>query len=126
VCLDLGEEEFTRGRPHPMIDPEPRAERIIQDTEDPDVAVILLDVVLGYGAHPDPASVLAPACRVAAGVGIAVVAHVLGTDRDPQGYAEQSRTLEEAGCVLAPTGARAAMMAAAISSREPEMAEATP
>ncbi len=126
VCLDLGEEELTRGRPHPMIDPEPRAERIIQDTEDPDVAVILLDVILGYGAHPDPASVLAPACRVAAGVGIAVVAHVLGTDRDPQGYPEQSRTLEEAGCVLAPTSARAALLAAAISSREPEMAEAAP
>jgi FdrA protein len=109
-----------------MMDPEPRAERIIEETEDEDVAVILLDVVLGYGGHPDPASVLARACRVATGLRIAVVAHVLGTDGDPQGYREQSRQLEEAGCVLAPTGARAALLAAAIASRTPEMAEAAP
>jgi FdrA protein len=126
VCLDLGEEEFTRGRPHPMIDPEPRARRIVDETEDPDVAVILLDVVLGYGGHPDPASVLVPSCRVAAGVGIAVVAHVVGTNRDPQGYENQVRQLEEAGCVLAPTGARAALLAAAIATHQPEMAEAAP
>ena len=126
VCLDLGEEEYTRGRPHPMMDPEPRAERIIQETEDGDVAVILLDIVLGYGGHPDPASVLAKACRVATGVRIAVVAHVVGTNRDPQGYDDQCRQLKEAGCLLAPTGARAALLAAAIAAREPEMAEATP
>lgn len=126
VCLDLGEEEYTRGRPHPMMDPEPRAERIIQETEDEDVAVILLDVVLGYGGHPDPASVLARACRVATGVRIAVVAHVVGTDRDPQGSDDQCRQLEDAGCVVAPTGARAALLAAAVASRKPEMAEAAP
>jgi FdrA protein len=126
VCLDLGEEEYTRGRPHPMMDPEPRADRIIRETEDGDVAVILLDIVLGYGGHPDPASVLAKACRVATGVRIAVVAHVVGTDRDPQGYDDQCRQLKEAGCLLAPTGARAALLAAAIAAREPEMAEATP
>jgi FdrA protein len=126
VCLDLGEEEYTRGRPHPMLDPEPRAERILQETEDEDVAVILLDVVLGHGGHPDPASVLAPACRVASGVRIAVVAYVLGTDGDPQGFEEQRRQLEEAGCVIGPTGARSAILAAAIASRKPEMAEAAP
>jgi FdrA protein len=126
VCLDLGEEEFTRNRPHPMIDPEPRAERIIRETEDEDVAAILLDVVLGYGAHENPASVLAPACRVATGVRIAVVAHVVGTEQDPQGFEEQSRTLKDAGCLLAPTGARAALLAAAIAARKPEMAEASP
>jgi FdrA protein len=124
VCLDLGEEEFTRGRPHPMIDPQPRADRMMGETEDDDVAVILLDVVLGHGGHPDPASVLAPACRVATGVGLSVVAHVVGTDGDPQGYKDQTRQLEEAGCVLAPTGARAALLAGAIATREPEMAEA--
>jgi FdrA protein len=126
VCLDLGEEEFTRNRPHPMLDPEPRAERIIRETEDEDVAVILLDVVLGHGGHPDPASALAKACRVATGVRIAVVAHVVGTDRDPQGYDGQSRTLREAGCLLAPTGARAALLATAIAARKPELAEAAP
>lgn len=126
VCLDLGEEEFTRGRPHPMMDPEPRAERVLQETEDEDVAVILLDVVLGHGGHPDPASVLAPACRVASGVGIAVVAYVLGTDGDPQGSKEQRRQLEEAGCVIGPTGARSALLAAAIAARKPKMAEEAP
>jgi FdrA protein len=123
ACLDLGEEEYTRGRPHPMMDPESRAERIIEETEDEDVAVILLDVVLGYGGHPDPASVLAKACRVASGLRIAVVVHVVGTDGDPQGYREQSQQFEESGCVLAPTGARGALLAAAIAARKPELAE---
>lgn len=126
VCLDLGEEEYTKGRPHPMMDPEPRAERIAALAGDPEVAVILLDVVLGRGAHPDPGSVLAPACRAASARGIAVVAHVLGTERDPQGYHDQCRQLEEAGCLLAPTGARAALLSSAIAARDPEMAEAVP
>ena len=62
VCLDLGEEEYTSGRPHPMIDPEARLEVLRDVAEEPDVAVVLLDVVLGYGSHPDPAALLAPAC----------------------------------------------------------------
>src|SRR5207302_9850534 len=63
VCLDLGEEEYTRGRPHPMIDPGDRAARIASASGDAWVGVVLIDVVLGYGGHADPASVLAPACR---------------------------------------------------------------
>ena len=55
MCLDLGEEEYTKGRPHPMIDPEARIELLREQAADPAVAAILLDVVLGYGAHPDPA-----------------------------------------------------------------------
>jgi len=54
TCLDLGEEEFTQGRPHPMIDFDLRARRIVREAEDPETAVLLLDVVLGYGVHPDP------------------------------------------------------------------------
>lgn len=128
VCLDLGEEEFTRGRPHPMIDPEARAEWIAREAADPSVAVLLVDVVLGHGAHPDPASLLGPACRKAASPGgPVVVAYVLGTDKDPQGRAEQCRALEEAGCIaLSPTCARAALMAAAVASRRPGMAEEAP
>jgi FdrA protein len=126
VCLDLGEEEYTKGRPHPMIDPEPRAERIVQEIEDDDVGVLLVDLVLGYGSHPDPASVLVPACRAAAEAHVPVVAHVLGTDGDPQGYDGQSRQLEEAGCLLAPTGARAALLATALAVGDPELAEAAP
>ncbi|HXF73811.1 MAG TPA: protein FdrA, partial [Actinomycetota bacterium] len=126
LCLDMGEEEFTRGRPHPMIDPEPRAERIVREARDPSVAVVLIDVVLGHGAHPDPAGVLAPPCKEAVESGAAVVAHVVGTDRDPQGLEAQERALEDAGCILAPTNARAALLAAAIALRRPGIAEATP
>jgi len=125
VCLDLGEEEFTRGRPHPMIDPESRVERIRREADDPSTAVILLDVVLGHGSHPDPASILAPACADAASRsgGPAVVVYVLGTDADPQGLAGQRSQLEEAGCLLAPTGARAALMSAALIRGQPALAE---
>ena len=128
VCLDLGEEEFTRGRPHPMIDPEARAGRIRDEAADASTAVILLDVVLGYGSHPDPAGVLAPVCAEATSRpdGPAVVAYVLGTDRDPQGYDRQRRLLEEAGCILAPTGARAALTAAAIAARRPSICDEEP
>jgi FdrA protein len=126
VCLDLGEEEFTRGRPHPMLDPAARVEHIRREADDPTTAVILLDVVLGHGSHPDPASALAPACADATGRpgGPAVVAYVLGTDADPQGLADQRGRLAEAGCLLAPTGARAALMSAALGLRQPAVAEA--
>lgn len=123
-CLDLGEEEFTRGRPHPMIDAEARVERILAEGQDPATAVVLLDVVLGYGSHPDPASILAPACEAARRSGAAVVVYVLGTEGDPQGYAVQRRRFQEAGCLAPPTAARAALAAAAISARRPQIAEA--
>jgi FdrA protein len=127
LCLDLGEEEFTRGRPHPMIDPEARIEMLRSGARDPDVAVVLLDVVLGFGAHPDPATVLAPVCaELTAGDGPQVVAYVLGTDQDPQDYARQRMTLENAGCLTAPTAARAAHLAAAIAARDPDLTAAVP
>jgi FdrA protein len=124
VCLDLGEEEFTKGRPHPMIDPAARSELILREGADAATAVVLLDVVLGHGAHPDPAGVLAPACAEVRAAGPQVVAYVLGTGRDPQDRGEQCRKLEEAGCHLAPTNARAALLAAAIAARRPDLAEA--
>ncbi len=125
ICLDLGEEEYTRGRPHPMIDPEARAEMIVEQATDPSTAVILIDVVLGFGAHADPASVLAPVCAEATALpgGPAVVVYVLGTDLDPQGLDGQRHRFAEAGCLLAPTGARSALMAAAIAARRPELVE---
>src|SRR5262249_57326903 len=61
AVVDLGDDEFTVGRPHPMIDFRLRNERIVAAAKDPATAVVLLDVVLGYGAHPDPAAALAPA-----------------------------------------------------------------
>jgi FdrA protein len=108
-----------------MLDPAARVTHIQGAADDPSTAAILLDVVLGHGAHPDPASVLAPACAdiTNRSGGPAVVAYVLGTDADPQGRAGQRRRLAEAGCLLAPTGARAALMSAALSRREPALAE---
>ena len=128
VCLDLGEEEYTRGRPHPMIDPGARSELILEHAEDPSTAVILLDVVLGHASHEDPASVVAPVCAQVAAMpdGPAVVAYVLGTDGDPQGFHAQRERLATAGCVLAPTGARSALIAAAIATRRPELVKERP
>jgi FdrA protein len=120
LVLDLGEEEFTAGRPHPMVDLSGRIERLLAEAEDPVVACLLLDVVLGYAAHPDPASELAPAIEEArsraraGGRELAVVAHVCGTDRDPQSAPRQERALREAGAVLAPTNALAARAVAAV------------
>jgi FdrA protein len=120
-CVDLGEEEFTRGRPHPMIDPRLRQERLLKEAEDPEVAVILLDVVIGYGAHDDPAGALGETIRAAragataAGRYLSVVAHVCGTAQDPQGLERQEQTLREAGALVLPTNAQAARVAAAIA-----------
>lgn len=121
TLVDLGEEEFTRGRPHPMIDLRIRQERLLAEANDPETRVILLDVVLGYGAHPDPASALAPtiaqarAVAEAAGRYLPVVAHVCGTDLDPQGLARQEEALRSVGVVVASTNAQAARLTAAIA-----------
>jgi FdrA protein len=124
VLLDLGAEEYTRGRPHPMIDPEGRLQLLRETAADPTVAVVLLDVVLGYGSVEDPAGRLAQVCaEVAAGGGPRVVTYLLGTEADPQGYSAQRARLEEAGCLVPETNARAAYAAAALASRRPELAE---
>lgn len=123
VLLDLGEEEYTQGRPHPMIDPSLRLEMLEGLVDDPTVAVVLLDVVLGHGSHPDPAGILAPVLRRLSDAGCQVVAYVLGTDKDPQGYESQVRTLVDAGCMVTETAARAALLAAAIANRDPDVLE---
>ena len=107
-----------------MIDPGDRAERIAA-ARDASVGVVLIDVVLGYGGHADPASVLAPACRSLTREpgGPRVVAYVLGTEADPQVRSKQCAALQEAGCLLAPTATRAALLAAAIAARNPSIAE---
>lgn len=103
TIVDLGEDEFTVGRLHPMLDNDLRIRRLQQEADDPEVAVVLLDVVLGYGAHPDPASELAPAIATAraraarAGRYLEVVAVVVGTDEDPQDMDAQVQQLQEAG-----------------------------
>jgi FdrA protein len=122
TCLDLGEEEYTKGRPHPMIDPEARIELLREQGGSPDVAAIILDVVLGHGAHPDPSAELAPVCRDIVEAGPAVVVYVLGTDGDPQDRAKQRRVFEEAGCIVTETAAQASLVAAALATRKPELA----
>ena len=126
VCLDLGEEEYTRGRPHPMIDPSARREIIREQAAGGDVAVVLLDVVLGYGSHPDPAGEIADTCAELVAGGAAVVAYVLGTPGDPQDFGAQRRTLREAGAIVTETSAQAARVAAAIAARRPDPAAASP
>lgn len=103
TIVDLGEDEFTVGRLHPMLDNDLRIRRLQQEAANPEVAVILLDVVLGYGAHPDPASELGPAIAQAisqakeAGRHLEVVAVVAGTGQDPQGLDRQIEQLKAAG-----------------------------
>jgi FdrA protein len=124
VLLDLGAEEYTRGVPHPMIEPNGRLSMLRELEDDSDVAVVLLDVVLGHGSHPDPAGLLAPVCReLMAGNGPQVVAYVLGTEGDPQVYSRQRAALEAAGCIVPETNARAAYAACAIAVRTPGLAE---
>jgi FdrA protein len=115
--IDLGDDVFTRGRPHPMIDPRLRIERIAAEAADPQVAVLLFDVVLGDGAHPDPAGALAPALQAAAKRRLALVASVCGTEADPQVRSRQVKHLKEAGVLVAETNAQAARLAAAIAAR---------
>jgi len=124
VLLDLGAEEYTRGVPHPMIDLGTRLDLLRAQADDPALAVVLLDVVLGYGSHEDPAGRLAPLCaELMAGGGPQVVAYVLGTEGDPQVYSRQKAALEAAGCIVPATNARAAHAAAALALRRPELVE---
>ena len=98
AIIDLGADEFTVGRPHPMIDQDLRLRRLEQEAADPETGIIALDVVLGDGVHPDPAAELAP--RIAAALeraGLEVVALLVGTDEDPQDLESQKERLEEAG-----------------------------
>jgi FdrA protein len=116
---DLGDDRFTVGRPHPMIDGTVRRQWIAIEAADPGVAVILLDVVLGYGAHDDPAGELVPAIEAirARPHPVAVVASVCGTADDRQGLARQVATLERAGVFVAGSNAQAARLAARVAAR---------
>jgi len=110
--VDLGDEEHTRSRPHPMIEPALRNDHLARALADPAVGVILVDLVLGYGAHPDPAGVLTEE-RLSSKV---VIASVTGTEQDPQGRARQVAKLRAAGVLVAPSNAHAAELAASLVS----------
>jgi FdrA protein len=122
TAVDLGEEEFTVGRPHPMIDNDLRIRRLLQEARDPEVAVILLDVVLGYGAHLDPASELSQAVEDAQklaraeGRELIFVASVTGTEEDPQSLSKTVSTLERAGVTVCDSNSAAARLTALLVS----------
>ncbi|MBI4787027.1 MAG: acyl-CoA synthetase FdrA [Chloroflexi bacterium] len=114
TLVDMGDEFFTDGRAHPMIDASLRRDRIVSEANDPRVAVLLLDFILGYNASADPvgdlieAVTLAQSRARARGGTLAIIASVCGTDGDPQGLQRQQRQLQDAGVIVLPSSAEAA------------------
>jgi FdrA protein len=109
VFVDFGDDELTRGRPHPMIDNSLRAEWIGRQAREG--TVVLLDVVIGHGAHADPAAELAPVVASAVAAGAAVVVSLCGTSGDPQGLERQAQALQAAGASVHLSNAAAARKA---------------
>ena len=133
--IDLGDDAYTQGRPHPMIDPTARAERLPAVFDDEGTAVVLLDIVIGFGAADDPAGALVPAIEegleraAQAGRQVVVVASVCGTSRDFQGYADQVAKLRDAHVTVLPNNAAAVRHALALlatSSRPSTAGETEP
>ncbi len=121
AMIDFGDDRLTTGRPHPMIDPTLRMERLAREAADPSVAVVLLDVVLGHGADPDPAASLAPAIGAARAdrPDLAVVVSLCGTAADPQGRDRQASALREAGASVLLSNAAAARLAVSLVQERP-------
>ncbi|MDA1117917.1 MAG: acyl-CoA synthetase FdrA [Proteobacteria bacterium] len=112
ALIDFGSERFTRARLHPMIDPELRNARLAAALEHPQTAVALIDLVIGYGAHPDPAGQVVQVLAGTRRRHAAVIASVTGTEQDPQGYSGQVAALRAAGIAVAASNAQAALWAA--------------
>jgi FdrA protein len=110
--VDFGDDEYTRGRPHPMIDGSLRLDRIAHETDDPTCGVLLLDVVLGLGSDPDPAAGLVEPVRRATAAGLPVVVSVIGTRDDPQDVRRTAGALTDAGAAVFLSNAAAARAAA--------------
>jgi len=123
TVVDLGDDVFTVGRPHPMIDPSTRTDRIDEEKDDGEIAVMLVDCVLGYGSHVDPAGAMIPslaaAKKAAAAPGpyLPVIASVTGTPGDFQGFEAQKAKLEKAGIVVMPSNYQASMLAVRIMEK---------
>jgi hypothetical protein len=122
VFIDMGDDEYTRGRPHPMIDPSLRNAAIRDAATDATIAVLLFDVVLGYGSHPNPAEELVDALRDAQrtaatqGRKLIAIGHVCGTDGDPQDRTAQIELLRSAGAIVADSNIQAASIAADLAA----------
>ncbi len=120
VLIDLGEDEFTQGRPHPMIDPTIRLKKIEKEAEDKTVGVILLDFELGYGAHENPVGATIPAIEKAQKIAkennreIIFVGYICGTDKDKQDLDSQTKMLQDVGVIIAHSNFEAAKTVAEI------------
>lgn len=129
--MDLGDDMYTQGKPHPMIDPSKRKEMLEKAGQDPETAVVLLDIVLGYGSHEDMSSALAPTIKkvkadaLADGRELAVIATIVGTDEDPQDIHAQRQILEDAGVIVRQSNAQAVKTALALIGK-PLPAESKP
>ncbi|MEW6557325.1 MAG: hypothetical protein AB1349_08220, partial [Elusimicrobiota bacterium] len=121
--IDLGDDEFTRGVPHPMIDFTTRNRRLIQEAKDKEVAVIFFDLVLGYGVHPDPANAILPAIIESQKIAkrqkkhLTFVTSICGTDLDPQNCEKQKEILESVNIIVLPTNATATKLIKEIATR---------
>ncbi|MDA1127692.1 MAG: acyl-CoA synthetase FdrA [Chloroflexi bacterium] len=122
TLVDMGADEYTEGKPHPMVDSTQRVQRILSEAEDPQVAVILLDCILGHVAADNPGGDIAPAISEAKrtarqrGDHLIVVVSICGTDLDQQGLDAQIDLLEEAGAIVFTSGLQAARFAAQLVS----------
>jgi FdrA protein len=120
TIVDLGDDEFTKGKAHPMIDPSYRKLRLLNESKDSEVAIVLLDIVIGYGSHPDPAGAMFNAIVDAKrefekrSQYLSVVASVCGTENDPQVLSQQEAILIKAGVVCMPSNYQAVGLASAI------------
>ncbi|MFA1736598.1 acyl-CoA synthetase FdrA [Lysinibacillus fusiformis] len=115
--IDFGDDDFTNGKPHPMIDPSSRIDRFLQEAKDPSVGVIVMDFVLGFGSHEDPVGVMLPAITEAKqlaekeGRHLEIIGYVLGTDLDKPSLEDQVKKLVDAGVTYASSSTNAGLLA---------------
>lgn len=120
TIIDLGEDEFTVGKPHPMIEPMSRVDRIVKEAQDSEVGIILMDFVLGYGSNDDPVGAMLPSIEKAKAIAkengneLSVIASICGTENDPQDYYDSKKRLEDYGVIVMPSNAQAVRLTAKI------------
>lgn len=117
TIIDMGDDFFTNGKPHPMIEPSIRLDRIVQEAKDPETAVVLLDFELGYGSHDDPVGITIDSIKEAREIAekdgryLVFVAYICGTDKDKQSYAVAKQLLEDNNVIVTNTNEQAATLA---------------
>ena len=122
--IDFGDDQFTQGRPHPMIDPSLRLERIVKEAKDPSVGVLIIDIILGYGSHEDPVEVTLPAIREAKAIAkkegrhLEILAFVLGTELDPQGFNYQVEKLMKEDVTIASSSENTGLLSRGFVDKE--------